>query len=500
MSHSSRTPATIGALLQGLAEASPDAAAVTCDGRTASRRDLLESAGRLSAAYAAAGVRPGDIVAITLPNSIEFVEATLATWNLGAVPLPLSYRFPDDERQAVIELADARLIVDSPADPDTRHRRCLPTGQPPPSAGSFMGEEGDGSAPWLVTTSGGSTGKPKLIVSAFTNRVAATVLPETAKATGMTLDGAVLISTPMYHGAGFQFAWAGILSGAHVVLLPKFDPALTLELIDQHGVHWAFMVPTMLSRLLHLLDAEPNRHDLSSLTKLWHGAGPCPPWVKEAWIELIGADVLMEIYGASEGTVLAGISGTEWLTHRGSVGRPVGGEVKILHSNGMELPTGEVGEIFMRPDKNAPGTPKVVGAEIRSHDGWTTVGDLGWVDEDGYLYISDRRVDLIVSGGANVFPAEVEAALMRHPKVISAVVVGIPDDDLGQRVHAVVEASAETRPHELHAFLTDRLVRYKIPRSLRIVTESLRDDAGKARRAAIRDQEIDRFARNSKNA
>jgi bile acid-coenzyme A ligase len=163
--------------------------------------------------------------------------------------------------------------------------------------------------------------------------------------------------------------------------------------------------------------------------------------------------------------------------------------VKILDPDGKELPSGEVGEIFATPP---PGTPafKYLGADVRSNGERVSVGDLGWLDDDDYLYISDRRVDLIVSGGANVFPAEVEAAILEHPKVRSAIVVGLPDPDLGQRVHAVVEADPGLDDQTLHVYLAERLVRYKIPRSIHLVDQPLRDEAGKARRSAIREQEI----------
>jgi bile acid-coenzyme A ligase len=165
------------------------------------------------------------------------------------------------------------------------------------------------------------------------------------------------------------------------------------------------------------------------------------------------------------------------------------GEMRIEGTEGEVLPAGEVGEIFMRGPEGAPPSYRYVGAEARERGGWESLGDLGWMDEDGYLYVSDRRTDMILSGGSNVYPAEVEAALLEHPAVESAVVVGLPDEDLGQRVHALVHATGGLTDDDLRAFLADRLVRYKVPRSFRFVDQDLRDDAGKVRRSALRDQE-----------
>lgn len=246
----------------------------------------------------------------------------------------------------------------------------------------------------------------------------------------------------------------------------------------------------MMLRILRVLQEDPDRYDLGSLQSVWHMAAPCPAWLKEAWIELIGAEKITELYGGTEAQALTIINGVEWLEHRGSVGKPTVGEMKVLDPDGNQHPPGEVGEIYMRPPKGVGVTYRYVGAEPRARDGWESLGDLGWMDADGYLYISDRRTDLILTGGANVYPAEVEAALMEHPQVETAVVVGLPDDDLGERVHALVQADGELSEDALLAFLGDRLVRYKIPRSFRFVDEPLRDDAGKVRRTQLRDREV----------
>jgi bile acid-coenzyme A ligase len=280
-----------------------------------------------------------------------------------------------------------------------------------------------------------------------------------------------------------------------VVLLARFDAVAALDAIAQHRIDHVTLVPTMMLRMVRALRAEPGRFDISSLATVWHMAAPCPPWLKEAWIDLVGPANLYELYGGTESQAVTIITGSEWLEHRGSVGRPAVGEMRILGADGFELPAGEVGEIFMRRPKGAPPTYRYVGAEARERDGWESLGDLGWMDGDGYLYLSDRLTDTIVTGGANVYPAEVEAAILEHPSVDSAVVIGLRDEDLGRAVHAVVQSAGALNEDELRVFLADRLVRYKVPRSFRFVDHPLRDDAGKVRRSAICEDETARQRR-----
>jgi bile acid-coenzyme A ligase len=339
-------------------------------------------------------------------------------------------------------------------------------------------------------TSGGSTGRPKLIVTGS----AAESSPAAATAVFlMQPDDVQLVPGPLYHNAPLSLSTAGLLLGHHLIVLPKFDATAALEAIARHRVTWVNLVPTMMARMLRVIEAEPGRFDLSSLRVVWHMAAPCADWLKEAWIYLVGPDRLMELYGGTEGVAITTISGADWLTHRGSVGKPTVGEMIVLDASGRPAPPGEVGEIFMRRVAGTPPTYRYIGAESREVDGWETLGDLGWMDEDGFLYLSDRRTDLILSGGANIYPAEVEAAIDAHPRVLSSAVVGIPDDDLGQRVHAVVQTKGDVTEDDLRVHLAERLVRYKIPRSFEIVDTPLRDDAGKVRRAALRDAAISRL-------
>jgi bile acid-coenzyme A ligase len=394
----------------------------------------------------------------------------------------VSYRLPPAELQAIVELADSRVVVgvDGQVLPD---RQCLPAGHVPhPSI-----EDGplpDAVSPaWKAPTSGGSTGRPKLIVSGDP----ATLDPEARSTLGIDPDGCLLMPGPLYHNGPLVWSCVALLAGAHVVVLPRFDAEATLAAIDEHAVDVVYLVPTMMKRIWRLPIEVRERYDMSSLRFVWHLAEPCPAWLKDAWIEWLGPEKIWELYAGTEAQAATIITGTEWLEHRGSVGRPADGSVLISDEDGNELPVGEQGEVWLRSVTRETPSYRYVGAEARTREGgWESLGDVGWLDADGFLYLGDRLTDMILSGGANIYPAEVEAALQEHPAVRSCAVVGLPDDDLGNRVHAIVEADADLDAEEVLQFLRERLTTYKLPRSIEVVDEPLRDDAGKVRRSALR--------------
>jgi bile acid-coenzyme A ligase len=278
------------------------------------------------------------------------------------------------------------------------------------------------------------------------------------------------------------------------VITPRFDPADTLRLVEQHRSQWLYQVPTMMHRIWRLGDAQRSRYDVSSLEIVCHIAAACPVWLKEKWIEWLGPDRIWEVYSGTEAIAATVIGGREWLERKGSVGRLMtGARVRILDEQGRDLPPGEVGEIYFMATNGKGSTYHYLGAEPRTLGEWETFGDLGRIDEGGYLYLADRRTDLIISGGANVYPAEVEAAIDSHPSVLASVVVGLPDADLGQRIHAIIEVREGAPPPELDAlrgFLAERLASYKLPRGIETTRERLRDDSGKVRRGAWRDARI----------
>jgi bile acid-coenzyme A ligase len=247
----------------------------------------------------------------------------------------------------------------------------------------------------------------------------------------------------------------------------------------------------MMKRIWRLPPELRDSFDLSSLQAVWHLAEPCPEWLKQVWIDWLGAERIFELYAGTEAQAATIITGTEWLAHRGSVGRPAPGTVMICDADGSELPAGEEGEVWLHSLRAEP-TYRYVGATARARaGGWESLGDMGWLDADGYLYLGDRLQDMILTGGANVYPAEVEAALQEHPAVRSVAVIGLPDADMGNVVHAIVEADPRTVcEDELLAFACERIAPYKVPRSIEYTDQALRDDAGKIRRAALRAQRI----------
>ena len=466
--------------LAELAAADPDAPAVTDASGTITRAELDRHTNRLARAYEALGVTQDSFVTIGLPNGIEWFEAAIAAWKLGATPAPVSAKLPPLELEAIVELADPSLVVGL----DAPGRTCVPAGFTPDPGLSDAPLPVRVAAAWKAPTSGGSTGRPKLIVAGGPSVTAGQAL--TALAFGMTPDGVHLASGPLYHNGPLSFSVAALLIGNHVVVMERFDPARALALIEEHRVDWMYAVPTMMQRIWKLPEEERTRHDLSSLNVVFHLAAPCPDWLKRAWIEWLGPEKIWELYAGTEAQAVTVIKGDEWLEHPGSVGRPLVGEMRILDPDGNELPRGEQGEVFMRAPEGVT-TYRYIGAEARAiEDGWESLGDMGWMDEDGYLYLGDRSSDMILTGGANVYPAEIEAALDAHPSVGSSCVIGLPDDDLGNRIHAIVQADAPVTEDELRAHLADRLVRYKAPRTYEFVEEPIRDDAGKVRRGALR--------------
>lgn len=465
-----------------LAEQDPGRPALTDPTRTLTRRDVDRESNALARAYADRGVGQDDLVQISLPNGAEFYLACAATWKLGAIPQPLSWRLPEIERSVLRELVDPALVVGGPELGD--QRPYLPAGFRPEADTSTDPLPDRVSSSWKAPTSGGSTGTPKIIFSGDPGLVDPTV----AGVDFMPRDGVQLVPGPLFHNGPFIYSMRGLLSGHSLVIMPRFDAEEVLALVQEHRVTWMMLVPTMMHRIWRLPSEIRESYDLASLVGILHLAAPCPPWLKEAWIDWLGPERVFEIYAGTESQGITVIDGADWLTHRGSVGRPArGSRFRILDPEGRDCAVGVVGEVFMMPADGPGSTYRYLGAEPRSIEGWESLGDLGSLDAEGYLYLSDRRVDLILTGGQNVYPAEVEAALDTHPDVRSSAVIGLPDEDLGQRVHAVVDIGpAQVDAAALIAHVAGRLVRYKVPRTLEVVHEPLRTDDGKLRRHALR--------------
>lgn len=474
---------SLAARLTELADADPDATAITCGEVSLTRGQLERSANRLARSYSEMGVTPGSFVTIGLPNSVEFIAAALAVWKCGAIPQPISSRLPDHEAGAIIRLVQPTLAIGVSREVTTDH---------PVVPANFQPEMSISDAPyglppaseWKAPASGGSTGRPKIIVS--TEPATAATLSGLAEILRMQHGDTALITAPLFHNSPFAHTFCVLALGGHVVLMPKFDALEALNSIRRHRVQWAYMVPTMMSRIHRVRQAGLDDLDVSSLRVVMHMAAPCPEWLKIAWIDWLGADRIWELYGGTEAQALTVVGGAEWLEHPGTVGRTVVGEMSVCDENHDVLPPGETGEIWMRRGPGEPNPYRYIGAEpTRFGDGWETLGDIGRMDSDGYVFLADRRADMINVGGANVFPAEVEGAILEHPGVRSTVVVGVDHADLGQVPHAFVEVDGSLPWDELCQFLETRISRHKIPRSFERADGPLRDDAGKVRRSAL---------------
>jgi bile acid-coenzyme A ligase len=479
-------PKPMGSLLSYQAARDPDRPAFTFDAVTLTRAALDSRANRMARALAARGIGQDDVVALVLANGPANIVFAFALWKLGASPLPISNKLPQKELLAILELAQPRLVV-GPRPGEAGGCECVPADYEPQSNISDAPLADKVAAHWKHMTSGGSTGRPKIIVDAA---------PSLASSEGpgavlkIRKDDVLLHPAPMYHNAFFAQANWGLCAGAHVIGVSKFDAIGWLELVEKHRPRWCYLVPTMMNRIWNVPAETRAKYDLSSVEIFMHMAAPCPDWLKQAWIDWLGGERIWEIFASTEPVGASTINGVEWLAHRGSVGKPMG-QMRILDEDGQEVQTGDVGEIYFKRPAGDFQTYRYIGAQSRLRDEWETLGDMGRVDADGYLYIADRRPDMIVSGGANIFPAEIEAALEAHPSIASSAVVGLPHADFGRVPHAIIElhqGAPAPSAAELDAFLTERLARYKLPYTFEIAGGVVRDDAGKLRRTALRDE------------
>ncbi|CAO5155243.1 bile acid-coenzyme A ligase [Frankia sp. AiPs1] len=472
------------ARLRALAVERPDDTAlhfIALDGQESafSYSWLDRRSSQLAGALADRGVVLGDRVALGLRNSPHLVLAALATWKLGATPVPVRWDVPDWELERVASVVDGRVFLGSADRAWIDATADLPVPDLP-----------DVVAPRVQgICSSGSTGRPKIIVAdrpaVFDPRLAEPFIA----GWGVTVPRpeTILVPAPLYHANGFA-TLTQLLAGDQLVLMEKFEAARVLDVIERYGVTTFTATPTMLQRIAARPDVE--RRDLSSVRWILQGAALMPPSLMHRWIGLLGAEKIISIYGMTEGLGLTALRGDEWLRHEGSVGRGIRGtEIRILDADGAELPTGEIGDIYLRSVGygnytyvgDAPRLP-------RTPDGFSTAGDLGYLDADGYLYLIDRRVDMIVTGGANVFPAEVESALIDHPGVADVVVVGLRDPDWGRRVHAIIAPADATAPpgtEEIRAYAKGRLAAYKVPKTVEIVDAIPRSEATKVNRGAL---------------
>ncbi|MER5389159.1 AMP-binding protein [Saccharopolyspora sp. NPDC002686] len=504
-------PVALGELgLFNIARTDPDRSAVVdLAGRSVSFAQLAERANQLSHAFRELGLRPGDCVAAVVHNGLPFFELRLATWQSGLYFTPINHHLAEPEIAYIAENCEADLVVVDAAltaqcgpamdaagipqrmrfavggSPGWRDYEELFDGQPRTAPDERTAGE-------LMLYTSGTTGRPKGVRRALTGRPPQ-VPPHYLDFMGR-LDiepgpGVHLVISPLYHAAPAAFAFIGLNFGHTVVLSERATPEQVLRLVEEHRVTTTFTVPTVLQRLLRLPADVRDRYDTSSLRSVVHAGAPCPVEVKRGCIEWLGP-VLTEFYGATEGSVTA-VRSAEWLDRPGTVGFPLSAaEVQILDEQGEQVPAGEVGAVYFRsgitgieyfkdPDKTA-------GAR---HGELITVGDIGYLDDEGWLFLCDRRTDLILSGGVNIYPAEVEAALLAHPEVADAAVIGVPDEEWGQSVLAIVQPAPDVAAglvDRLAEHCRERLAGFKVPRRIELTPDLPRTDSGKLLRRELR--------------
>jgi len=482
-------PVSYGLRLTQIAAERPDSVDLTIIARDGSEIpvtwQVLEArANQIARALADAGVGQGDLVALSLPTCTDHIFTTCAIWKLGATLLPLRHDMPHWEIERLLAVAAPVVLVS-----DSHHADCvLLTRASLAKTASLASDPLPDRISECVNliASSGSTGTPKLIK--WPSRGVVDEDPNfRALAAGMNEAPRTLVTSPLYHVNGFMFAAPRMLEGESVFVMEKFDAALCVELIERKAINNIVLVPTMLQRIARLNGVSPAR--LASLERVMCGGAKVPEWVVDHWLDLIEPRKFVFTYGSSEGLGFCTMTGGDWFGHRGSTGKPANCDLSIRDADGIELPHGTIGEIFLRPHASERiyeyiGLP----TPPATADGFHTVGDLGWTDEDGYLYIADRRQDLIVTGGANVFPAEVETALSEHPDVIDQVVIGVRDDEWGHRVHALIQAADPEHPpraEKLRAWCKARLAAYKVPKTYEFVETLPRTEAGKINRSRV---------------
>jgi len=480
--------APLGAVLSAHAALTPNRPAVTFGARTISFAELDLLANRRARQLGELGIGQDDRVIVSMPNGPEFIECVFAVWKLGATICPVSHRLTGEEFAAIVELAEPAAVLSD----EVRQSPCslqIAIDGPPPEHLSGDPLPPRSARPGRILGSGGSTGRPKLVVDPY----ASTWGPEKAGYRRWPRC-TVSVASPFYHAGPNATVFFGLSQGSHVVGMERFDPEEWLRAIERNRVDYVYTVPTIMTRISKLDRGIVDSVDLTSVRILLHMAAPCPPETKRWWIDLLGPERVLELYGGAERIGLTLIDGAEWLARPGSVGKAApGDEIVITDEAGNALPPGEIGEVNFRKDVGPGTTYSYIGADTRIRGDLDSYGDMGWLDEDGYLYIADRRTDMVVIGGVNVYPAEVEQVIDSLPGVLCSAVIGLPDPDLGNRLHAIVELQPGAEAPEEQDFLAglhERLLGFKRPRSAEFTHERIRDDAGKVRRSALREARL----------
>jgi fatty-acyl-CoA synthase len=500
------------------AQTQPDhlAAIRPSTGETLTYRQLDDRSNQLAQLFFAAGLRPGDHVAVYMDNNLVYFDVTWACMRSGLYLTAVNRFLAAPEAHYIVDNCDAKVLIASAALEASEElgrlsTRCdikLVVGGAVPGYEGYeaaiaaqpakkLENERVGS---FMLYSSGTTGKPKGIRRPLTDETPTAGSPNMQGRIdlfGFDSSTVYLSPAPMYHAAPLGYAAAVTQAGGTIVMMDKFDAEKALELIERYHVTHSQWVPTMFTRMLKLPDEVKARYDLSSHRCAIHAAAPCPISVKRAMIDWWGP-VLEEYYSSTESAGLAMINSAEWLEHPGSVGRAKGAPFHICNEEGEELPPGEPGLIYgeIQPGKRFSyhkDEEKTASVAHPTHPDWIAVGDIGYLDEEGYLYLTDRKAFMIVSGGVNIYPQQIEDALALHPKVEDVAVIGVPNPDLGEEVKAVVQPAKGVQPSdalaaEILEFVREKLGRQLTPRSVDFIDELPRLPTGKLYKATLREK------------
>ena len=494
VSNEGESSRTIYSCIAGQAAKTPDCPAVIeldKDGaeRTVTWEQLRRDTNKTAMYLRGLGVGKDSRVVIALPNGIPAVLTALAVWRLGACAFFLSSQLVPGEQRGLLDQIKPNLVASawkcegykSISMTDKTIDALAPGGDELPDLVSCPGK---------AMATGGSTGVPKIILEHASLLYGEDDFTQWQRITGFGKDSSQLVCGSLHHSLFNNSFYIALAMGCTNVLLKRFDEALAVKAIEKYRINALVLVPTMMSRIIRC--PELDKTDIGSVTSLLHAGAACPVWLKKDWINLIGAEHVHEFYSMSEKVGMTYIRGDAWLEHEGSVGRPVDAGLEILSDDGEKVPAGTVGNVYFIPNKPSVTNYLLADQKLSSAAGnAVSVGDLGYLDEDGYLYLVDRRSDMIVSGGKNVYAAEVENVLREYSKVRDIVVIGLADPTWGRRVHAIIEPDCPPEEFGIYEFTNfgfKHMSNSKLPKTIELVEALPRDESGKLRRKTLVDE------------